>query len=147
MSLSSWLANGWLVAHEASPEEIDDLLAIVDRDLTDAAIEALSPDWRLGIAYNAALQLATLALAAEGFRPGRQRGHEYALRSLAYTIEAESALVDVLDGVRRKRNLSHYERTGTTSSGEALEIYTLAAQLRARVVSWLQDSHPDLYQA
>jgi hypothetical protein len=63
MSLSDWLASRWLVVHESSPEEIRDLLEVVDRDLADAALEGLSPDWRLGIAYNAAHQLATLALA------------------------------------------------------------------------------------
>jgi hypothetical protein len=78
MSLPDWLANRWLVQHESSREEVEDLLAVVDRDLTDAAIEGLSPDWRLGIVYNAALQLATLALAVEGYRPGRERAHERA---------------------------------------------------------------------
>ena len=32
MSLDSWLANGWLVEHEAGRGEIANLLAIVDRD-------------------------------------------------------------------------------------------------------------------
>jgi hypothetical protein len=61
------------VEHEPTPEEISDLLAVVDRDLQDAAVESLSPDWKLSIAYNGALQLAILALAAEGFRPARLR--------------------------------------------------------------------------
>jgi hypothetical protein len=69
MTLADWLANRWIVAHQATIEEIADLFAVVDRDLEDAAIPRLSADWRLGIAYNAALQLATLALAAEGYRP------------------------------------------------------------------------------
>ncbi len=75
MSLSDWLANRWLVEHRGSPEEIADLLAVVDRDLEDAALDRLSSDWRLGISYNAALQLAILALAAEGYRTDRQRAH------------------------------------------------------------------------
>ena len=66
MSLNDWLASRWIVAHVPSVEETGDLFAVVDRDLEDAAIRALSPDWRLGITYNAALQLATLALAASG---------------------------------------------------------------------------------
>jgi hypothetical protein len=36
MSLQSWLNNGWLRAHKTSPQEIQDLLEIVDRDLKDA---------------------------------------------------------------------------------------------------------------
>jgi hypothetical protein len=82
VSLSDWLANRWIVAYEPSVEEITDLFAVIDRDLEDASVPRLSEDWRLGIAYNAALQLATLALAAEGYRPGRERAHERAILSL-----------------------------------------------------------------
>lgn len=104
----------------------------------------MSPDWRLNIAYNAALQLATLALAAEGFRPERQRGHERAIQSLRLTIGADARLVDTLDGVRRKRNLSNYERAGTTSPSEADEVYRLAVDLREHVVGWLARYHSGL---
>ena len=37
------------------------------RDLKDASLPRLSPGRPLGIAYNAGLQLATLALVAEGY--------------------------------------------------------------------------------
>lgn len=69
MSLKQWADNGWLRRHESSPQEVQDLLAIVKRDLTDAATEDLSPDWQFGIAYNAALKLCTILLHASGFRP------------------------------------------------------------------------------
>lgn len=42
MSLAGWLASGWLVKHEARREEIAHLLAIVDRDLDQCAIELCS---------------------------------------------------------------------------------------------------------
>ena len=144
MTLQSWLENRWLTRHDRSPEEVADLLAVVDRDLEDAALDGLSPDWRLNIAYNAALQLATLALAAEGYRPERQRSHERAIQSLRLTITADARLVDTLDGVRRKRNLTNYERAGTTSPSEANEVYRLATQLREDVMKWLVDRHRDL---
>jgi hypothetical protein len=73
MSLPDWLANRWLVTHEPSVDEIADLPAVVDRDLADAAVPRLSSDWRSGISYNAALQLATLAVAASGYRPAREQ--------------------------------------------------------------------------
>ncbi|MFL6255013.1 MAG: hypothetical protein ACJ74T_08310 [Pyrinomonadaceae bacterium] len=50
MSLEGWANNGWLRRHETSRQEIADLLAIVDRDLTDAEGN-ISSDWRFGIAY------------------------------------------------------------------------------------------------
>lgn len=147
MTLRNWLVNRWLVEHRASPEEIADLVAVVDRDLEDAALDRLSPDWRLGISYNAVLQPAILALAAEGYRCERQRAHERAIQSLRFTVELEEAHVAVLDGVRRKRNVSNYERAGTASASEADEVFQLALDLRARVLEWLEQHHPDLLTA
>lgn len=147
MSLKIWLENRWVVEHETSPAEVADLLEVVGRDLADAAIDGLSADWRLGIAYNAALQLATLALAAEGYRPGRERGHERAIQSLRYTIALDQATVDTLDGIRRKRNVGNYERAGTASSGEAAEVYTIAVTLRQQVIEWLVERYPRLLRS
>ena len=144
MSLADWLANRWIVTHEATTEEIADLFAVVDRDLKDAAVPRLSPDWRLGITYNAALQLATLALAAEGYRPGRERAHERAILSLRDTVDIGSRTVDLLDTIRRKRNQINYERAGTTSAAEAEELYRTVTNLRGDVVRWLTKKHPAL---
>ncbi len=51
MTLKQWLENRWLQRHETSPEEINNLFQIVDRDLKDA-MAGVSADWRFGIAYN-----------------------------------------------------------------------------------------------
>jgi hypothetical protein len=55
MSLADWERNGWLTKHHTSPNEIRDLLQVVERDLADSAPKGLSADWRLNIAENAAL--------------------------------------------------------------------------------------------
>jgi len=68
MSLQNWLNNGWLEEHRTSSQEIAALFAVADRDLSDCRTSGLSSDWRLNIAYNAALQTATAALAASGYR-------------------------------------------------------------------------------
>ena len=62
LSLNDWLKNGWLIEHKTSPQEIEDLFRIVDRDLKDCEVTSLSPDWKFNIAYNAALQCAKAAL-------------------------------------------------------------------------------------
>lgn len=146
MTLRSWFDNRWLAEHETSAEEVTDLLAIADRDLANAKVPGLSTDWQLAIAYNAALQLAMLALGAEGYRPERSRAHERAIESLRFTIKASRATIDVLDAVRRKRNLSNYERAGAASQSEADEVYEVAAELRRMVIAWLKKSHPDLLE-
>ena len=63
MSFADWVKNGWLVAHKTSKREIANLLGIVARDLKDSQAKDVSDDWRFAIAYNAALQAATAALA------------------------------------------------------------------------------------
>lgn len=144
MTLTEWFANRWLQRHDASPREIAELLELVDRDLADATVDALSADWRLSIAHNAILQLAICALAAEGYRPDRQRAHERAILSLQWTIGLDHETVMVLDAVRRKRNLSSYERAGRATDTEASEVLRIGQELRTRVRSWLLAEHPDL---
>jgi hypothetical protein len=76
MTLSDWQKNGWLVAHRTSAREIADFLAVIERDLADSAAENISADWRMNIAYNAALQAATAALAVAGHRASRDQLRE-----------------------------------------------------------------------
>jgi hypothetical protein len=142
--LADWLANGWIVAHEPTVEEIADLFAVVDRDLEDSAIPRLSADARLSIAYNGALQLATLALVAAGYRPGRERAHERAILSLRDTVGVAAKTVDLLDRTRRKRNQNTYEHAGTTSAAEAQELCGVVTALRSDVVRWIKKKHPAL---
>src|SRR5208337_3104011 len=97
MSLRSWLQNGWLVEHVTSLEEIGNLLAIADRDLAASQAPKLPSDWRLAIAYNAALQAANAALAAAGYRASRDSHHYRVIQSLSLTIGAASGTVRQLD--------------------------------------------------
>ena len=142
MSLRDWLRNSWLVEHETSPEEIAGLLAIVERDLANAKLAGLSEDWKLNIGYNAALQAATAALAAAGFRAAREQHHYRTIQSLALTIGWPAAKVDRFDRFRKKRNISGYETAGVVSEQEAREMHELAVTLRDEVLAWLRKHHP-----
>ena len=146
MALEDWLRNGWLVEHKTSPAEIAELLAIADRDLADCRARGLSPDWRLNIAYNAALQASTAALAACGYRASREAHHFRVIQSLALTIGADVGLVRQFDMFRKKRNIGGYERVGTVSDQEANEMAVLAELIREDVKVWLAFHHPDLLQ-
>ena len=95
MSLTNWGAAGWLVEHKATPEEIRDLFAVAERDLKDSAVTGISSDTQLGLAYNAALQVSTAALAAAGYRAAREKKHYVTLQSLIHTIAADAKLVGV----------------------------------------------------
>jgi hypothetical protein len=144
MSLAEWARYSWLVNHEPSAQEIAELLGIADRDLRDCEQTRLSADWRLAIAYNAALQTATAALAASGYRAAREMQHFRVVQSLAFTLGAETTLIAQLDQFRKKRNISDYERAGAVSEKEAGEMATLAKGLRQRVEAWLRAKHPEL---
>jgi hypothetical protein len=144
MSLSDWHKAGWLTEHQTSKQEIADLLAVADRDLTDCQVAGLSPDWRLNISYNAALQVATAALAAAGYRASREAHHYRVIQSLTFTLGSESDLVIQFEQFRKKRNIGGYERAGTISDQEAREMITLAKRLRRDVQAWLKMNHPKL---
>jgi hypothetical protein len=146
MSLQDWLRNGWLVEHKTSPAEIAELLAITDRDLADCRVRGLSPDWKLNIAYNAALQASTAALAACGCRAAREAHHFRVIQSLALTIGMDAGLVRQFDLFRKKRNIGGYERAGTISDQEANEMTALAERVRQEVMEWLKSSHPEFLQ-
>ena len=144
MSLKNWLNNGWLTEHRTSTQEITSLLAVADRDLADCRTSGLSSDWQLNIAYNAALQTATAALAASGYRAAREVHHFRIIHSLGYTIKADADLITLLDRFRKKRNISGYEISGMVSDQEAKEMMDLATRLRQNVKEWLRKTHPDL---
>jgi len=144
MSLQSWLGQGWLEPHQTSRDEIKQLLELADRDLRESQARDLGHDWALSIAYNAALQCATAALAACGYRAARGMHHLRTIRSLQLTIRWRRADVDVLDGFRQKRHTSEYELSGAVSAQEAQEMLALAQRLRQEVEAWLKAKHPHL---
>ena len=141
MTLELYLDNNWIRRHETSRQEIAELLAIADRDIGESQTRGLGPEWRFGIAYNAALQLAAAALAAAGFLAERQNKHQRTIEYLAFTIGLERNEVDLLDLCRRKRHTNLYDQVGAVSDQEANEMITLAKHLRAQVETWLKDNH------
>jgi len=144
VSLRDWLRKGWLSQHQSSREEVDALLALVDRDLEASRTTGLATDWRFNIAYKAALQAATAALAAAGYRAAREAHHLRVIQSLPLTMGADSQLVQRFDAFRKKRNLTSYEFGGAISDQEAEEMATLAQELRTRVQRWIKKHHPHL---
>lgn len=104
----------------------------------------ISADWRLAIAYNAALQVATAALAASGYCASREAHHFRTIQSLAFAIEADPALIAQLEAFRKKRNISDYERASAVSDQEAEEMVALAERFRKLFKDWLRVCHPNL---
>ncbi len=145
MSLQDWFRFGWIRPHQTNPEQIAELLAIVERDMTDAASGQLSPDWQFGIAYNAALKLCTILLYAEGFRPERTLAHYRTIQALPLILgDNRKNDADYLDTCRAKRNTVEYDLAGQTTREEAEELLDFCRDLRTDVLAWLRNNHPDL---
>jgi len=146
VSLEDWLESGQLRAHRTNKREIAELLKAVDRDLADSQLQRLSADRRFATAYSAALLVATLALAASGYRAQQEGHHYWSIQSLAFTMKLDAKTINRFNTFRRKRNIADYERVGMVSEKEIGRMLALAKKLRATVVEWLKENHPELVQ-
>jgi hypothetical protein len=144
MSLTEWLEQGWLSPHRSSRMEIGSLLKIVDRDMTDAAAQEISDDWRFGIAYNAALKLCTILLHASGYRVIGVGHHYRTIRALPVILGKKwENDARYLDTCRNKRNIVEYDYVGRVSEGDVEELIQFVHQLRGVVLTWLKEVHPE----
>jgi hypothetical protein len=69
------LANRDVQSHRTSKRELDDIRALIARDLADAGVTAVSADRRFATAYNAALLTAHMVIACAGYRVTAKTGH------------------------------------------------------------------------
>lgn len=147
MTLQNWASNGWLRAHQSSPQEIRELLAMVDRDLADAQSD-ISNDWRFGIAYNAALKLCTVLLYASGYRPEKTLAHYRTIAALPLILgDQRKPEVNYLDTCRMKRNTVEYDHIGGVTGDDVDELIAFSKGLRTEVLEWLRRKQPLLYPA
>jgi hypothetical protein len=146
MSLEQWLRNGWLKPFDATIAEMQQLLEVVDRDLSDAQARGLSADGRFQHSYDAALQLCMIALKASGYAVTKGQGHhKNGIDSLRHTLGSRWAeTADHIERCSRKRAQAVYERVGVVSEQDATELLDTARQLRTDVIEWLNEYHPQL---
>lgn len=139
------LREGRVRRHSTNPAEIADLFAVVERDLTDAAIGALSADRRFATAYNAALQAATAMMYADGYRTAGVGHHRTTFEFLKIISAREfGGLADYFDDCRRKRNRADYVGVGYTSDTEASHLLAEAQRFAAVAQDWIRERHPEL---
>ncbi|HEY4079321.1 MAG TPA: DNA-binding protein [Burkholderiaceae bacterium] len=121
------------------------LLAAAKRNIADAQLEGLSTENRFDEAYKAIMQLAMLALNANGYRtltskPGH---HQTAIQTLTLTLRLPQAKVIVLDALRKQRNLSDYSGDLVPESAAA-ECLGSAKALLKIVRAWMKAEKPEL---
>jgi uncharacterized protein (UPF0332 family) len=145
MRLQQLLDSGRLRQLRTSPREIADLLLIVERDTADARIDGLSADRRFATAYNAALQLATIVLRAEGYRTLGTAHHHTTIRALPLVLGDDVIeTTDYLDACRSRRNTVDYDGIGIATQEDVTELLSEVEVLQAVVKQWLCEQHPEL---
>ena len=121
------------------------MLAAAERNMADARLAGLSAESRFDVAYKAIMQLAMLALYANGYRTltSRPGHHQTAIQSLTLTVALAPEQVRVLDALRKQRNLADY--SGDLVPDSAVnECVTSATALQAHVRDWLRANNKEL---
>jgi hypothetical protein len=135
MTLSDWLNNRWLQSSSISETEVVTRLEAVDENLAASQIPGQPIDWKFQIAYTAALKLAALALALEGYKPVKDMHHYRAIHSLRFTLGIDADIIRRFEHFRTKRNRIEYEESGVVSKLEADDMLQIAQDLKVRVES------------
>ena len=146
MGWSRLLEAGRIDRHQSSMRELDGIRAAIDRNLRDAALAGLSADNRFGLAYEAALLAAKMAVHCAGYRakavPGAHRAlFEGLVVALGPDIRERA---DFFELCRRRRNDLSYEAAGVVTDRQARETLTEAKKLIAAVQGWVTLNHPGL---
>lgn len=141
MSIDKLLTRGFLEKRATSKNEIQDLLQIVDRDLKDSVSAEVSYDWQFGIAYNAALKLATILVRGSGYRI---KGGSHHMNTIAFIPlilgKDKRDDSDYLDACRKKRNTVEYDCVGGATQADAKELREFVKEFKEVILNWLESN-------
>ncbi len=105
----------------------------------------LSADNKFGLAYEAGLLLAKMALACAGYRVKGQGAHQTTFAALKLAMGPSIApTASYFDRCRRKRNEISYDAAGLVSDSEAGELIAEVKRFQATVQAWIEKNHPSL---
>lgn len=141
------MKKGLLKTHTTSLAEIRELRHVVERELKDADVAALSNDRRFACSYNAALQLGHMVIAASGHRtnPVKPGHHKLTFEVAEDLIGTEAAsLTAFFDICRKKRNNLDYHTSGAISDGDVAQIQKQARDYQVLVENWIASNHQGL---
>jgi hypothetical protein len=123
------------------------LIQAAERNVADAQLKGLSVENRFDVAYKAVMQMAMVALNANGYRPLKSKPghHQTAIQTLVLTVglPLPTVIVIVLDALRKQRNLADYSGDLVPESA-AVECLASALELLDHVRAWLRANRPDL---
>lgn len=146
MNLKQHIAKGFIVKSPVDKGEITKLIRLADRDIREASEKCHETDWQFVIAYNAALQLASIPIRASGYRATPKVGHHWVTFAVLPDILGDKFIEfsHYFNECRIKRNTSEYCDIGTISSTEAKKLIKEVKEFKTKVLAWLKASHPTL---
>ncbi len=138
MSLKKFISNGIISKQPVHKDEIARLLKIVDRDIKEAVHACHEADWQFAIAYNAALQLATIVLRTAGYKASTKAGHHWATFTVLPDILGDDCrdTADYFNDCRTKRNTVEYTDSGTITKKEAEKLILAVKTFKSIVLQW-----------
>lgn len=143
MTLENLLKIGQLKVHSTDRLEVGRLLEAARRNLADAEVEAISLETRFDAAYKVIMQVALVALLANGYRADSRGHHQLMIQSLPLTVGMSKDRMLVLDAMRRKRNAADY--LGNDVDRVSVEVcIAQARELLGDVERWLGENRPEL---
>jgi hypothetical protein len=140
VSLKKFIAKGHLSENATDKAELARLMRIVERDIREAAERCHEIDWQFAIAYNAALQLATLVVRASGYRASTKVGHHWVTFSVLPELLGDEFIqtAEYFNDCRAKRNTTEYGDTGTISQADVEKLLHEVVAFKKYVFSWLK---------
>ena len=145
MTWRELLAEKRIEPHATGKQELDALRSAVSRNLRDAGVGQLSADNRFGLAYEAALLTAKMAVACAGYRVKGQGAHQTTFAALKLALgTGVNKTAAYLERCRRKRNELSYDAAGVVTETEAAEILAQTQSLNKRVEQWIAKNYPRL---
>lgn len=145
MTLENLLKIQSLIAFQTRREDVQRLLAVAERNLSDAAITAISDENRFDAAYKCVMQCAMASLLTHGYRTSKSKPghHQTAIQTLPLTVGLDPKTMVVLDGLRKQRNIADYDGDPISPTAVA-ECIKQAEDLLSHVRRWLTVHHPEL---
>ncbi|MEX1026529.1 MAG: hypothetical protein WD049_00765 [Candidatus Paceibacterota bacterium] len=146
MSLDEWRRSHWLKESTPTLAEITQLFAVVDREISDASVSGLSVDGQFMHAYDAALNLCTIALRSSGYAVMKGQGHhKKTIEALPLCLGKDyTEISDLIEIASRKRGHAMYDRTGVVEEKDAADLLQTAVDLRVALIRWLAREHRSL---
>lgn len=130
MNLSDLLSKRIVEKFKPDPQQVKDEMAIARSDISSAKkmLEIEEWGWAHNAAYNAMLQAGRALMFAKGYRPMNQEHHVAVVSFMqaVYFARFSDELLQAFDRARRRRSESLYDRAGSVSESQGINLVAKA---------------------